>query len=129
MPLKKFYDIHMHAFNLSHPSLLPFITRLNLSTYLSLNSIPGVGVIVSRILKSKMSSIINLLAVMERDMGDYFLVMENDLKPLLNNKKQLPIFCQFKLGKDGYRNKDTDKNSGITVDRDPLLFNQIKEFV
>lgn len=91
MSIKKCYDIHCHAFNLSHPSLLPFIERLNLNLFLSLNAIPGIGFIISRLFKSKITTIMNLLSVIENDMGDYFFLMENDLKPLLNNKNQIRI--------------------------------------
>ena len=77
MQEKTFYDIHMHALNLSHPYLLAFIQRLKIHRYLILNSI--FGPIASFILGQNLDKIKNLLAVMENDIGSFFLLMEDYL--------------------------------------------------
>jgi hypothetical protein len=84
---KYFYDVHCHAFNLSHPNLMAFARRINLHTYLLLNSIPCVGALLSRILGGKLDRIMNLLSIMENDLGTYFLLMEQDAAALLTEGK------------------------------------------
>lgn len=78
MSEKTFYDIHMHAFNLSHPYLLAFIQRLKIHQLLVLNSI--LGPIASLLIGRNLNKIKNLLAVMENDIGSFFLLMEDYLK-------------------------------------------------
>ena len=91
-----FYDIHIHAFNLSHPDLRSFIGRFKTSIItLQLVSVllgimpfllplPIVGNFIRRILKR----ILNLLAIMDRDIGSFFLTTENCIRepenPLLD---------------------------------------------
>ena len=95
MSEKYFYDIHCHAMNLSHPSLLAFMRRLNVTKYLFLNSIPVVSSLLSGFIKGKLNPAINLLSVMENEMGNFFLLMEEDLKPFLKNE-------QFQIGGTTY---------------------------
>jgi len=95
---KTFYDIHMHAMNLSHPYLLAFIQRLKIHQILVLNSI--FGPIASLLIGQNFNKIKNLLAVMENDIGSFFLMVEDYLKkgaetPLLNDGK-------FKVGDNVY---------------------------
>lgn len=86
-----FYDIHMHAFNLSHPYLRPFIQRFKIDQLLLLTSILSILTYVP-ILRSVTLSIIdrmlnkakNLLSVMENDIGSFFLVTENCLREFGN---------------------------------------------
>lgn len=78
MKEKAFYDIHMHALNLSHPYLLAFIQRLKIPQILVLNSI--LGPIASLLIGQNLNKIKNLLAVMENDIGSFFLMMEDYLK-------------------------------------------------
>ena len=90
MKEKTFYDIHMHALNLSHPYLLALIQRLKIHRYLVLNSI--FGPIASLLIGQNLNKIKNLLAVMENDIGSFFLLMEDYLKrdgesPLLRDGK------------------------------------------
>jgi hypothetical protein len=75
---KTFFDIHMHAFNLSHPSLLSFIQRLKIHRYLVLNSF--LGPLASYLIGANFNKVKNLLAVMENDIGSYFLMLEEYLK-------------------------------------------------
>ena len=75
---KTFYDIHMHAFNLSHPSLLAFIQRLKIHRYLILNSF--LGPLASFFIGANFNKVKNLLAVMENDIGSCFLMLEEFLK-------------------------------------------------
>lgn len=75
---KTFYDIHMHALNLSHPYLLAFIQRLKIHQILILNSI--LGPVASYFIGQNFNKIKNLLAVMENDIGSFFLMIEDYLK-------------------------------------------------
>ncbi len=84
---KYFYDIHCHAFNLSHPNLMAFARRINLHTYLFLNAVPGLSTVLSPFIGGKIDSLMNLLSVMENDLGTYFLLMEQDASALLTNGK------------------------------------------
>ena len=85
-----FYDIHMHALNLSHPYLLAFIQRLKIHRYLLLNAI--LGPLASWLVGKNLDKIKNLLAVMENDIGSFFLLMEDYLRkdggtPLMRDGK------------------------------------------
>ena len=111
-----FYDIHMHAFNLSHPSLSTFVRRALRETmakllkpkhwhrgvaiaglglvlvllwggYLISFGIPRVGrkvreVITKafKVVKRLISSVLNMLAIFDNDVGSMFLVMEDCLR-------------------------------------------------
>lgn len=81
--MKKFYDVHMHAFNLSHPNLLAFIARMNIR--LLLMTTPLSAPIMKLMGKDKI--IKNLLTMLENDIGDYFLILEYYLRqsPFIKN--------------------------------------------
>jgi len=108
-----YYDIHFHAFNLSHPYLNAILNRFNISksTATSLSTIlnpfvsfiAGITLFLASILTTiifplrswlksklvkKVSRFNNLIAVMENDIGSFFLLMENCLREhgKLNNK-------------------------------------------
>ncbi len=88
MEEKTFYDIHLHAFNLSHPYLRAFIRRLNFTTYLALAPLLGwLLPLGARLFKKKIGNAMNLLAVMEDDIDSVFLLLENCLREngLLDN--------------------------------------------
>ncbi|HEX9896118.1 MAG TPA: amidohydrolase family protein [Dehalococcoidales bacterium] len=92
MAEKTFYDIHMHAFNLSHPYLLAFIQRLKLPQILILNSL--LGPLASFVIGKNLNKVKNMLAVMENDLGSFFLLIEDYLKrsdkgPLVSDGKLL----------------------------------------
>lgn len=70
----RFYDIHCHAMNLSHPNLLSFIKRIKLGLLLLLT--PVVGPFLGIFGKDKINRTLNLLSVMENDIADFFLIME-----------------------------------------------------
>lgn len=84
---KYFYDIHCHAFNLSHPNLMAFAKRINLHAYLLLNAVPGLSTVLSPFIGGKIDSLMNLLSIMENDLGTYFLLMEQDAVALMSNGK------------------------------------------
>ncbi len=84
---KYFYDIHCHAFNLSHPNLMAFAKRINLHAYLFLNAVPGLSTVLSPFLSGKIDRLMNLLSIMENDLGTYFLLMEQDAAALLTEGK------------------------------------------
>lgn len=77
MEEKTFYDIHMHAMNLSHPNLLAFLQRLmrpvGLLRRLAISG--GLLFFWEKILE-RLQEPKNLLAVMENDLGSFFLLME-----------------------------------------------------
>ena len=98
-----FYDIHMHAFNLSHPCLNAFIRRYKIDLiwrFAPLISIASfliaipiailslLGRIFGRKFRRRVTSPIstgttrvkNLLSIMENNFLDYFLVIENCLR-------------------------------------------------
>ncbi|MCK4258684.1 MAG: amidohydrolase family protein [Halanaerobiales bacterium] len=97
MEEKKFYDIHCHAFNLSHPNLLAFIRRFNIPVALLIILYFILGPILPFILFKKFGGfkmikrVENLLSVMENDIGSIFLLMEDGLKrgeePVLKDGK------------------------------------------
>lgn len=82
---KTFFDIHCHAMNLSHPSLLSFVKKMNIDTLLFLNSVPVVSTVLSKFIDTRLNRVMNLLSVMERDLGDFFLLMEKDVEPFLHD--------------------------------------------
>ena len=86
-----FYDIHMHAFNLSHPYFGAFVKRFKWSMILTFVPIGALFItivthipIASRFfgvwLTNKKNQLLSLLAVMENDVGSLFLLMENCLR-------------------------------------------------
>jgi hypothetical protein len=91
-----FYDIHMHAFNLSHPYLRPFIQRFKIDQLLLFTSIiailahiPGLRSVTLSIIDRVLNKVKNLLSVMENDVDSFFLLTENCLResgnPLLKD--------------------------------------------
>lgn len=91
-----FFDIHMHAMDLSHPNLIAFLQRVN--------GIAGkllLGGIAEPFLGQKEERLINLLTVMENNIGDYFILMEHFLK----NKP--PMVVNDGLLKTGEKEFDT----------------------
>jgi len=83
MSERTFYDIHLHAFNLSHPYLGAFIRRYNLSLLLVFSPLAPIAAFLTRIpgLKraviNKVNQVRNLLAVMENDLSSVFLLLED----------------------------------------------------
>ncbi len=79
---RTFFDIHMHAMDLSHPNFLVFLKRIH--------GIAGkllLGGIAEPLLGEKEKRLVNLLTVMENNIEDYFILMEY----FLNNKKPLVV--------------------------------------
>jgi len=86
---KTFYDVHMHAFNLSHPYLYAFIRRfkgkLGALLFFSptlplLTKDPDLWPAATSFMKTKIDGAKNLLSVMENDIGSFFLLIENCLR-------------------------------------------------
>jgi len=78
---RTFFDVHMHAMDLSHPNLRAFVGRIDrLAPKLILSEFeaPSPG--------SAGERLINLLTVMENNIEDFFLLMEYFLK----NKAPMP---------------------------------------
>ncbi|MCX7710129.1 MAG: amidohydrolase [Clostridia bacterium] len=86
---KKFFDIHCHAMNLSHPYFLSFIKQFNIPLLLAANSL--FGPLSSFIIGKKINKVENLMSVMENDVGNIFFLMESCIKncqpPLVRNGK------------------------------------------
>ncbi|MBJ6724615.1 amidohydrolase family protein [Geomesophilobacter sediminis] len=81
---RTFYDVHMHAMDLSHPNLLAFMKRIH-----GLGPMMVVGGMLEPLLGEKKSEILNLLTVMENSIDDYFCLMEYFLRtknPVLDNQ-------------------------------------------
>ena len=97
---EKFYDIHMHAMNLSHPYLLAFIRRLNIHQVLVFNAI--LGPLASLLLGMNLKKINNLLAVMENDIGSFFLLVEDYLKGKGETKSPLLSYGRLHIGGNVY---------------------------
>ncbi|MBF0293451.1 MAG: amidohydrolase family protein [Nitrospinae bacterium] len=76
---KIFYDIHLHAFDLSHPCLYAFARRITpvIETPL-LGEIAGA--ITPLLWLSKKNEILNLLSVMERGVGEMLTLLQKDLQ-------------------------------------------------
>ena len=74
--MKNFYDIHFHAFNLSHPNILAFLSRINLRLLFMTTpvSAPIMGIC------GWDKRVRNLLTMLENDLGNYFLVLEYYLR-------------------------------------------------
>lgn len=83
---KKFYDLHCHAFNLSHPNMLAFLRHVKFPSLMVLGAYfilgPVLPFIVAQYLgKHKtIERAKNLLSVMENDIGNLFLLMEECVK-------------------------------------------------
>jgi len=91
-----FYDIHMHAFNLSHPYFRAFIKRFKIDWLLVgvaivsvFTLVPGIRQMILSFVDRILRRIRNLLSVMENDIGSFFLLTENCIRekenPLLTN--------------------------------------------
>ncbi|MFA5308490.1 MAG: amidohydrolase family protein [Dehalococcoidales bacterium] len=87
-----FYDIHLHAFTLSHPSFNAFLKRFKIrlfplaaGAFLSLLLVipalsPRLRSTVMRTVNRLLRRARNLLSVMESDIGSFFLIIENCLR-------------------------------------------------
>lgn len=74
---RKFYDIHCHAMTLAHPNLLAFLRRLDWRLLLLASPLAPLAVIFGQ---EKLQKALNLLSVMENDIGSQFLLVEHYLK-------------------------------------------------
>ncbi len=83
-----FFDIHMHAMDLSHPNLRAFIGRFS-----------GLKPLLKKTFETRMHGaverVVNLLTVMENNIEDYFLLMEYFLR---NKEPALPAGTPFSIG-------------------------------
>jgi hypothetical protein len=74
--MKKFYDIHFHAFNLSHPNILAFLSRVPWRLLLMTTAVSA----PLMTLFSYDKKIKNLLTMLENDIGNYFLMVDYYLR-------------------------------------------------
>ena len=77
-PKRCFYDIHCHMMNLSHPNILAFLGRVDLRLAILAGSF--IGPLVTLFAGERIKKILNLLAVMENDAANLFLLLEYSLK-------------------------------------------------
>lgn len=122
-----FYDIHCHAFNLSHANLIAIIKRVFsklarvsnkrylLRIFMLIASIPASVILViifvafslfpAKVQKLGMkllgflglNKVINLLSAMQNDLGNLFILMEKDVQTLISNNGH-----HFKIGDNTY---------------------------
>lgn len=77
---KLFFDIHFHAMNLSHPYFLAFIKRTAINIGLFLHLFPVIGTLSAMYAMLNKSKIANLLYILDRDISNFFLLLEEELK-------------------------------------------------
>jgi hypothetical protein len=90
---KVFYDIHCHAFNLTHPSLFAFLENLRKTepgdflkeVFTIRDFLPTHSLTMTR------QNIMNLLAVMESDIGGMFVLMADDLAGKFRKDDSVPF--------------------------------------
>jgi Amidohydrolase len=128
MSKKYFFDVHMHAFNLSHPNLTAFLNRVEINKLLTVNSVFGsiIGLYLKLTAGDKIKKIKNLLSLMDNDIGSMFLILEHELihsSLYVDGKINIagvsydkiiltPMIIDF-----GYKGKN--KNIGIAYNRPP----------
>jgi len=84
-----FFDIHMHAMDMSHPNLLAFVNRIH-----GLGIKLVIGGLAELFLHQEKKEVLNLLTVMESDIEEYFILMEYFLRekePVLSVEKPIRI--------------------------------------
>jgi hypothetical protein len=152
-----FYDIHMHAFNLSHPSFSAFLKRFKINLFplmvgaffSFLLVIPGLSQLlmstIVRLVNRMLRKARNLLSVMESDIGSFFLITENCLREhpnqLLKNEGMevagrtyksvvlTPLMMDF-----GYKGKKVDRSIHYQPGEKPIVaqvvdvFNAIRKY-
>ena len=96
---RTFFDIHLHAMDLSHPNLMAFLKRKN--SWLGLKMI--FGGLAEPFIKEKKLKFVNLLSVMENYIEDYFCLMEYYLlnkyaDPGNPNSFKVSTDATFKIG-------------------------------
>lgn len=79
-----FCDVHVHAMNLSHPNLIAFLKRTNLKCYMNLLFLPFIGGWLAR---KNYTEVMNLISVMENNIGEFFLIMEEEYIKLQTDGK------------------------------------------
>lgn len=76
-----FYDVHFHAMNLSHPNIMAFLKRLDyFQIFLSETRYIVSEVIGAPFYKWQAGPLANLLAMMDNDIGSFFIIVEFCLK-------------------------------------------------
>jgi len=94
-----FFDIHCHAMNLTHPSFLAFLENLGKSNASSIlkEALTLGDMLPTRSLSGTRSHLLNLLTVMENDIGAMFLIMEDDLAGRFRKSGDQPFIRDEKL--------------------------------
>jgi predicted TIM-barrel fold metal-dependent hydrolase len=148
-----FYDIHMHAFNLSHPSFSLFIKRFKISNFLLvvlalLSPLLLILVLPFLLLAPRvityftdriLRKVRNLLSLMESDIGSFFLITENCLRELPNQLLKddglniggttyqrivlTPLMMDF-----GYKSKKEDKTVHYPPSEKPIVSQVVDVF-
>ena len=80
-----FYDIHMHAFNLNYQYIRAYLTRLDLlviaaGAFFTIGRLGLPAIPLMHFFGKKLKKARNMLALMENDLGEFFLQTEYCLK-------------------------------------------------
>lgn len=73
----KFYDSHFHAMTLAHPNILAFMRRVHWQALLLASPLAPLAAMFGQ---EKINRVMNLLSVMENDIGGFFMLVEYYLK-------------------------------------------------
>ncbi|NVN99404.1 MAG: amidohydrolase [Geobacteraceae bacterium] len=73
----RFYDSHFHAMTLAHPNILAFMQRIHWQALLLASPLAPLAAFLG---KKKIDRVMNLLSVMENDIGGFFMLVEYCLK-------------------------------------------------
>ncbi|MGR3303501.1 MAG: amidohydrolase family protein [Candidatus Scalindua sp.] len=74
---RKFYDVHCHAFNWSHLNVLVFLKRFKIKLLLPAGPLVW---LYNKCFPDTSRKFLNLLSLLENDLGNYFLLTEYFLK-------------------------------------------------
>jgi len=91
--IKAIYDIHCHAMNLSHPNLMAYFDRFKMDFKI----MGPVHEAQKNNMTGKFKRMLNLLSMMENELGDFFLIWEYYLKidkELVNKKNKFTVLNQ-----------------------------------
>ena len=99
-----FFDIHCHAMNLTHPSFLAFMENLGKSDASSIfkEALTLGDMLPTRSLSATRGRFLNVLTVMENDIGAMFMMMEDDLAGRFGQREDQPLIRNKKLHVGGH---------------------------
>jgi len=106
MSSNAFYDTHCHSLTLAHPSFLAFISTLRRRGFEELYAqVTAPNYLISTLFFKSGERMRNILSVMERDVGSFFELMEDDLAGVFaKSDSEVPLIRNGKLvlGENGF---------------------------